>query len=569
MVARRVPSSRRGLLPALRRAGRQARASITLLSAAAVGAVAGIANAQSPRRDARPTNRGSTPAQSAIEPSSREAASWLAEQPGSLPYRLALARALLREGHARASLPHFERVVARDSSPTLLGEAAAAHAAAGAYGRAVDLYRLAVDRAPSHAPLRSAYARALVERARAHLDAGDDAAASRDLEASIVLRPTAGAYALLGDAYRSRAQLRRARAGYERALALRPDEREAAARLAELAREERPDFGYAARVDKEPGVAAGAETLTDNAGFAYVWGEARFGFRVRTNTVLGFGLEPRVVRERFPTGVVAGENLDSEAVTGVGATVGFAHQINRENVEGRLAARAGAVGHSAGGSVALFTVAASTTYRGAWSAWLEVDGGPAYAELLALGMTEDTSALPAGTTTERFLSLRSLAGGLVIPLGVADVAARLERLLVSDGNARSTVEVSARLPIGPGVSLLYAAGAMAFRDRSALYWDPRRDVFHALGFETGARSDEGFAWRLRALPGLGRTREGLTPGHEPGVSAPARVVWQFAADAEVGLERPRWDAALGASLATGRSGGYRQFEAGLRVRYAP
>ncbi|MDQ3951319.1 MAG: tetratricopeptide repeat protein, partial [Gemmatimonadota bacterium] len=80
-----------------------------------------------------------------IEPTSKEARSWVASRPSYVPYRLALARAYVRERRPRSAFPHFDIALARQPSPALLAEAADAHAAARDRAGATDLYRRAVD----------------------------------------------------------------------------------------------------------------------------------------------------------------------------------------------------------------------------------------------------------------------------------------------------------------------------------------------------------------------------------------------------------------------------------------
>jgi tetratricopeptide (TPR) repeat protein len=534
-----------------------------------------------------------------IEPTVGEATVWVEERPGYTPYRLALARAYVRERRPRMALRHFDIVLERQPAASLYAEAADAHAAAGNRARAADLYRRAVARAPSNAGLRRSYARALAanrqyeaaieqydliagsqsdaaliaERGEVQLRRGDAAAAERDLLASIARRPTRDVYLLLGDMYRWRGQFKRARAAYEKALALRPDDRMIAARLAQLTREERPGFGFASLLDEKLGVTVDARAMTDNTGFVYAASGARIGFSFGRGTVLGLGVEPRVVYDRTPSGVVVDDPDAAIRVVGTAGSLGLAHTFTGEEIDARIAGRAGAVGHSAAPMVPLFSAGAVVTYRSAWSFSLEGSTGPAYSDLMAVAIADDPSLGPTTGANVTLLTSRTFGVGITVPFGIADLAAQHESMWLSDGNRRSVFQAWVRVPLLAGLSLLYSGSSIAFAERSFLYWDPPGYVSHAVGFELGVRSDEGVALSARVLPGVGRAVEGLTAGDprrldetELGV---ARFVGQLAASLDLSVRRRHWETALGAGLGTGRAGGYRRFDGHLSVRYIP
>jgi tetratricopeptide (TPR) repeat protein len=533
-----------------------------------------------------------------IEPPSKEAAGWVASRPSYLPYRLALARAYVRERRPRSAFAPFAVVLAREPSPTLLAEAADAHAAARDWAAAADLYRRAVDRAPSDIAVRRAYARALAanrqyaaaieqydhlaasrsdplliaERGDVRLRSGDDAGAERDLLASIAIAPTREAYMLLGDMYRWRGQFRRARGAFEQALALNPSDRRAAARLALLRREERPGFGYASLIDEEAGVTTSSRMTTDNTGFVYGAGEARIGLPFGPGTVLGIGVEPRVVYDRSPGGAAANSDL-ANRIIGMAAGLGLAHTFHGEAVDARIAGRGSAVTHSSGAVMSELAAATVVTYQSAWSLSVEGTVGPAYANLMALALTDDPSLVPVLGPSIALLTSRTFAVAATAPFGIADVAGLYEGMWLSDGNTRLVFQASVRVPLVSGLSLLYSGGSIGFVERSALYWDPQQYVSHAVGLELGLRTDAGLAFTARAMPGVGRAVEGFTAGDpsrfgetQPGL---ARFVGQFAASADLGLRRRHWDTALGAAFGRGRSGGYQRFDGNLRVRYLP
>jgi tetratricopeptide (TPR) repeat protein len=534
-----------------------------------------------------------------IEPSSREARVWVTERPTYIPYRLALARAFVRERRPRSAFSHFDIVLARQPSSALLSEAADAHAAGGDRRGAVDLYRRAIERAPADATLRRSYARALaanreyagaieqfnllaaaesdprllMERADVRRRSGDEAGAERDLQASLALRPTPEAFTALGDMYRWRGQFRRARAAYEQAVELRPDDRRATSRLAQLTREERPGFGYASTIDEQVGVTVAGRTMTDNTGFVYVAGEGRVGFPFGPGTVVGMGVEPRVVYDRSPSGVLTEDGGSAEPIIGAGATVGLGHTYHGEELDARIAGRAGVAGHSAGPVMPLLAGSAVATFRGAWSLSVEGTEGPAYANLMALALADDGSLFPGGGSSGALLKSRTVAVAVAAPFGIADLGAEFERMSLSDGNVRSAVQASVRVPLLPSLSLLYSVGSLGFAERSTLYWDPPEYVSHAVGLELGLRSDEGVALTARVLPGVGRAVEGFTAGDPTrfGETAPgiARFVGQLTASADLSVRRRHWETALGAAFGTGRSGGYQRFDGHLRVRYVP
>jgi hypothetical protein len=313
--------------------------------------------------------------------------------------------------------------------------------------------------------------------------------------------------------------------------------------------------------------------MTDNTGFVYATGSARIGFPFGRGTVLGFGVEPRVVYDRTPSGIVVDDPGRGVRIGGAAGSVGLAYRFHGEDVDARIAGRAGAVGHSLAPMVPLFAAGAVVTYRSAWSASLEGRSGPAYDNLMALTLADDPSLGPTASSGLTLLTSRTLGAGITVPFRVADVAAQHQSMWLSDGNRRSVFQASVRVPLLSGVSLLYSGGSIGFAERSPLYWDPPGYVSHAVGLELGLRTDEGVAFTGRVLPGVGRAVEGLTPGDptrfgetEPGL---ARFVGQLAASLDLVVRRKHWETALGAAFGTGRSGGYQRFDGNVLVRYIP
>jgi len=523
-------------------------------------------------------------------PSLREARAWVAERPTHVPYQLALARAYVRDQRPRAAFAHFDVVLARQPSAAIYGEAADARVAGGDHRGAVILYRRALERAPTDHVLRRSYAaalaanrayaaaieqytvlhqerpapRLLTERAEVRRRTGDDAGAEQDLQASIALLPTPEAYLALGDLYRAREQFVRSRAAYVEALGLKPNDRQVTTRLSRLERLQRPAFGFLSSLDERPGVTIDGRLAADNAGFAYVAGGSRIGFDVGGGTVLGVGVEPRVVRGRTPFDPRA-EVEESAQLGGTAITVGVTNAYHGEELDVRVGGRGGPVAHSAGSSVAQLAGSAIVTYRSAWSLSLEGRQSPAYVDLMAFAPDAERATFPEHA--------RTFAAAASAPLGAADVGIGLERTSLSDGNARSVAQATVRVPVAPGLSLLYSGVSIGFAERSALYWDPSRYVAHALGLEVGARSDDGLALTARVLPGMGRAAEGLTAGDprrpEPIEPGDARFVGQLAASLDLGVRRGPWRTALSAAYGTGRAGGYQRFDGALRIVYVP
>jgi tetratricopeptide (TPR) repeat protein len=526
-----------------------------------------------------------------IVPSAAEARRWVAERPTHAAYRLALARAYVRERSPRAAFSHFAFVLASQSSPALLGEAADAHMAGGDRAGAVRLYRQALARAPSDPSLRRSYASALAanrqyaaaieqytwlfdrrpgpslltERAYVRQRTGDENGAERDLQSSLALLPTPDAYLALGDLYQRREQFQRARAAYLEVVALRPGDLRVGSRLVRLGRAARPGFGYAAALDEQPGTTLESRVSGDNAGFSYASAALRRGFLVGPGTVLGIGVEPRLARGRSSATVESDGPAPVRELVGASASLGLAYTHHGEEVDARLAGRGGVVEHTADPAVTLLAGSGVVSYHGAWSLSIESRQGPAYAELLALAPDAARASFPA--------SARVFAVGAAAPLGVADVAAEYERTALSDGNARSVAQASIRLPLAAGVSLLYSGASVGFEERSTLYWDPRAYASHALGLELAARRDDGVSLTARVLPGIGRAEEGLTAGDpdrfRTAESRDASFAGQLAANVDLDVRRGRWRTAFGAAYGSGRGGGYKRFDGTLRVLYVP
>src|SRR5438094_717607 len=210
----------------------------------------------------------------AYDPRAVDAAAWVTSDPWYSPYRLALARALAREGMPRLAILHYDTLLTRPAigrlpdRGALLRELADAYVAAGDRVGGADHLRAALALAPADIALRRTLASMLVdarrygearaqydtlllqapsaplflERARLRLSLGDRAGATSDLWMSVGMQPSASAYVLLGDLFRENGDYRGARSMYVAARqGASSDARIAvASALAQLDREERP-----------------------------------------------------------------------------------------------------------------------------------------------------------------------------------------------------------------------------------------------------------------------------------------------------------------------------------------
>jgi tetratricopeptide (TPR) repeat protein len=439
-----------------------------------------------------------------FEPTSGEAASWVSEQPRYAPYRLALARALVREGNARAALPHYEMLLANSASPTLRREAVDAQISAGDYARAAERLRIAVLRTPGDSAARHSLARLLIaaeeydaglahydslvawyptspvllERAQVHMARRDLAAAEKDAVASLYGRQKAEAYLLLSTIQRLRGDWDEARVSLHRAgmLGVEPRDRDAA--LAQLARDERPIVAFLPGWDEQAGWGARSSATTDNLGLLY----ATLGVRGVQEFPNGFSgsIDAELRRIAQPTPGVSGQ------VIGTSFEIGLANEFLYGPLLLRLGGRAG-LAHQAGQSLPTFGLAASAWIK-AWGVSVEHTSAPAYPELLSVSTIEVPD-------DEDPLSERSISIALGGPLGVADFALYGQRAEISDGNQRSTLQAVLRLPLAPHVTVLTGVTGIRFTERSTLYWDPLTYWAGAAGLELATRQPRGVSAR--------------------------------------------------------------------------
>lgn len=513
-----------------------------------------------------------------LTPGAAQAERWVAERPEYRPYRLALARAFVREGRAPLALVHYDALLAADPSDDLLHEAVAAYAAARDRRGAIALLQRHLRANPRDLEMRrqlvSLLARGgeftaaltqidiglqferspllLVDRARIHLRRDDEEAAEADLRLALETAATTEAYLALGDLQRWRFDFANARLSYQYAGALSPGDPAVAAALAQLARDERPPLAGG----DVPGEAAGWATrfsiVHDNGGIAY----GRLGGLRGVRLPMGFtgtaAVEYRHLRERTADAV-----QDSRGVAG---ELGLARSFSHGPLSLAIGARAGLVQHFGEDLLPLTAAALRGGYH-AWSATIEVAEGPAYPTLLTVASLTGAGDT-RGPLRERTVTLT--AGG---PIGAADAAVVWHRSDLSDGNERSGMNVLARYPLAPRLAVVYSGTSTSYARRSELYWDPEAYLASAVGIELAERRGRGLSYALRVLPGMAHAEEAPFVRTPVGDDAPARLRLQWAASADLGYRGERWD--IAAAVGFGRVSLYQRTDAAITLRLQP
>jgi tetratricopeptide (TPR) repeat protein len=494
-------------------------------------------------------------ARNAYDPSSAEAAGWVAEDPGFVRYRLQLARALVREGHPERAMAQFDSVIAADAPAPLplVREAAGTHASAGDSVGNARLLGKAVALSPHDPSLRQSYAEALawsgdrkaatrqydtllstnptpellIARGQLHELLGDGDAAERDLTQAAVMRPSPEAWVMLGDLYRWRGNAPRAREAYARAEMIHPGDAGAAAGLEQLELAQRRQA--AALLAQDVGVFTTSSYLGDNAGFGlYVAGLAN-GVALGTHTALTVGADLRRLGE----------------ASGQAAEIGLVNHFGRF----RVAGDGGITRYDQLGSFGYGALSAAGPWRNLWTS-LEVRTGPTYQWLMS------------GST----LTYTGANGALTVPLGHAALSVGVDQMWLSDGNARTSLQFGGRYPLGFGVSALYSGGMIGFSHASDLYWDPRRFTSHALGLEFATRRETGLSFSARVLPGIGLASAMFSDRADAADQHAAQLMSGFALD----YRRRWWALTLDGDYANGvRQSGYHSARASLRARITP
>ncbi len=494
-------------------------------------------------------------ARGSFDPSSEQAGRWVADDPTFAPYRLALARAYVRERQAPLAVAPFDTVLAWDANAplALVREGASVHSMAGDSVGAARLLKRAVALAPRDTSLRVSYAeglswsgdragaiaqydtllmatpnaKLLVARGRLYAWTGNGAAAEHDLIAANSVHEDAATWVMLGDLYRWRNDRAQARDAYAHANTLNPGEPGALLGYQAIAEAERREV--AAILARELGWSLWSSYLGDNQNFSLysegIAGAAAIGER----SAFTFGADAR--------------RLDS--LNGESAHAGFVNYVGYL----RLAADGGVTHYSQLGDFGFGSLSVAGPLGRTWIS-SDLRTGPAYQPLMVAGRLTYTGASVAAT----------------VPLGLAAVSAGLDQMWLSDGNARTSVQLGARYRLGYGVSALYSGGVIGFNRASDVYWDPRHFTSHAVGVEFATHADSGLSFSARVLPGIGLGTELLSGRSNPAQRNAAQLSSGFAVD----YRRRWWALTLDGDYAQGvRESGYHSARASVRVRITP
>ncbi|MGH7617617.1 MAG: tetratricopeptide repeat protein [Gemmatimonadaceae bacterium] len=531
----------------------------------------------------------------AMEPTSAEAAPWVAERPDYGPYRVALARALAKERRGRAAGAQYDTLLmgislGRMPDPNVLRRERArsyldAGDLAGGSASLRDLLRwtpsdtaarhelavilvngksTAAGRAQYDTLIAAAPTAALfTERGRLRLALADTNGAERDMLAALPLGGTATAFVTLGDLYRERGDDGPARSMYTLAVAKlgndRPNRLAVQASIAQLAREDRPVVAFVPTVGDDPGWSVSSDGAGDNLGVHYaastLRGTAPLGDAARAGiAVIHNYLGERSDERSIDFSLVGAEGLlSSEA--------GYGPVLGRAAVEGgalRLAGTKSLAVASASVAALLMT----------WEAAFVASTGPAYPSLLT---TTAVEPLAGGVDVIIERSATESIGG---PIGTLDVAGMAQQTHLSDGNRRTTEQAYARLPLMPGFSLVYSGTRVAFSERSTRYWDPIDYTAHGAGVELGTRAARGLSATARVLPGIAWSVEAApAPTGRGRTSRPPddvhRSAFQLSGGGDVRWRDPHWELDAAATYGQGRTGDYRRLGVSLGVRVMP
>jgi Flp pilus assembly protein TadD len=514
-----------------------------------------------------------------IEPSSADARAWMRGDSEYSPYRLELARALVREGQLRLALEHYDTLLASDLSVALLRESAGVHAAIPDSLGAARLLGIAVTLSPLDRELRGEYASALAwsanhtgaieqlsilleesrnaewlfTRGQLHAWAGQYPAAIADLSEAADLAPDYETLALLGDVYRWHGELGLARSTYERALALRAEDPAILQRLAEVRAAELAQRAGASGFVDERGWVVSSRYAEDNAGFLFLSAGISRGFALAPWLTATTAFEQRRISQRVVGDV-------ERWLLGYAASAGAQMDLGRY----RVSARGGIMRHPHVEDVPFGDASLSTGFGGA-RIELEVNRGPAYQML----MTSRTLVHQVAGWLQEPVQLVATAGrGTVeIPVGSARVAVTAEQARFSDGNRRQSLSGAVRLPVARGLDAIYSTGVMGYSDRAEAYWDPERYSSHALGVEYSVSPAAGWVVAARVLPGLGRTDRaapGIPEGTPAGIGGSNAL--NLSVGGDVGYHSDAWAVTAGGGYTRGRDGSYQSLSGNLRVQ---
>lgn len=549
------------------------------------------------------------------EPTAREAEQWVADEPSFAPYRLALARALVREGAPRTALSHYDMLLALDrpieSRPVvrpamLLRESAEARAAGGDREGGVRLLRDAIARTPADTTIRHALAVVLtgsgaldealaqydtllalrgssdtsavvqssgtrtdranraslfLERAQVNVARGDLGAAETDARRSLFAAPTSGGFLLLGDLSRWHGQYAEARTSYQQARNLQPDSPAVRAAFDRLAREEHPSLAFAPIQGADDGWRVGASGVGDNLGVRYFTAGARRGVALTQNVAVSAGMEYRQLSERSSTRALDLRGYGAEAAVSTEGQVGVLY--------GRLGAHGGVVSHPGLGAFPEASVSASAWY-GAWGLGVDVRSALAYPSLLTIGALSPSQTQQgfAGAPSALAPPLRenSTTASIAGPVARTDLALVGQQSRLSDGNVRTIVQLYARFPLAPHLAMIYAGSSIRFSQRSPLYWDPIGYVSNATGLEYAVRRARGFTYAVQVLPGVAWANESPVGALSTEMR---RTAAQFTSTGDASYRTESWEAGAGLTYSRGRAGDYHRVGAALQLRVTP
>jgi tetratricopeptide (TPR) repeat protein len=514
----------------------------------------------------------------ALDPSSGEARSWVADDPAHVPYRIQLARAHAREGKSRQAADQFDTIFRRVARDDLAQEAAAANADAKRFATALPLYRRAIARAPLDTALRHDYARTLwlsgdrsaslgqydtlllrfpspawlIERAKLRVAMRDHDGAERDLASAVAMCPTAEAYFVRGELRRWKGQLGAARAEYERALQLAGNDsigREMRDLIALIEREARPSLGAAPDGDAI-GWTGRAELAADNTGFSYLSAGGRYGIPIGRLAAASMGIEQRRVAATYDL-----YTRESYGFSGdIGATLGLPFA--------RLSARGGGLRHGGATEGGYGSVGAIAWWR-AWRASAEVKRELAYPHLMTARALATSGEIEPGEAVDASIMATRQVYGVAGAIGVVDFGIVADIMRLSDGNSRPAFTTTVRYPLGDAVSALYVASDLRFQQRSGFYWDPQHYSAHSLGIETSARRDRGLSYVARVLTGLARSTQSAVDSDLDGAT---RYALHATGEGELTYRASSWDAGLTSWYGRGRDGDYQRWGGSFRVR---
>ena len=526
----------------------------------------------------------------AYDPRAVEASQWVASDPSYSPYRLALARALAREGMQRLAIAHYDTLLSRPAvgripdRGALLREVADAYVAAGDRTGGAERLRAALALSPTDTGLRHTIASMLadarryedaraqydtlvlqtpsagllLERARLRLAIGDRTGAESDLWASQKLQPLADTYLLLGDLFRERGDYRGARSMYTAARqgATGDVRRSIASALAQLDREERPSI-LAPLVGDDPGWRLSEDAAADNLGVSYSALSLHRTVPLGGSTRITFGGEWRELSKH-----TSARTVDA---SGFGGTIGAWQEASYGPMLARLEVEGGGVEHPSAGTLGEGRVALSA-WLFAWQATGELATQPAYPSLFSVdALVPSDGGPPLNERDARF----TLGG----PIGSFDVGVGWERALVSDGNRRLTLESYARYPLAANLSAVYSGSGVAFAQRSTLYWDPRQYSAQGAGVEYAVRRARGFSFAARVIPSYAWSDESAIITSPDGSFARGPIARhtavQMGASAEAGYRLHGWEAAGALSYGRGRAGDYQRVGASITLRMGP